>query len=97
MTVQIVTTEAGSAEVPNPSFCYWCVRPFRLRRTGGRAQRFCRPNCRRQFHAAARRWALDAIGAGALTLADLKQGFHRACALSQAASGSDWLNGLTVG
>jgi hypothetical protein len=66
--------------------CYWCERPFRVRRTGGRAQRFCRMSCRRQFHAAARRWALDAIGSGALTLGDIKQGFQRTCALLQASS-----------
>jgi hypothetical protein len=71
--------------------CVWCYRPFRPRRTGGRAQRFCRPGCRRQFHAAARRWALDAMAAGALTLADVKQGFQRTCALSQTAPGFDWL------
>ena len=52
--------------------CYWCDRPFRARRTGGRAQRFCRMSCRRQFHVAARRWRLDAIGAGALTVGDIK-------------------------
>ena len=71
--------------------CVWCDRPFRQRQTGGRLQRFCRPGCRRQFHAAARRWALDAMAAGALTLADVKQGFQRTCALSQTAPGFDWL------
>ena len=55
--------------------CYWCDRPFRARRTGGRAQRFCRMNCRRHSHAAARRWTLDAIGTGALTVGDIKKGF----------------------
>jgi hypothetical protein len=27
--------------------CSWCNRPFRMRQGGGRAQRFCRPSCRR--------------------------------------------------
>jgi hypothetical protein len=53
MTVQIVTTEAGSAAMPNPSSCFWCDRPFRPRQTGGHAQRFCKMSCRRAFHAAA--------------------------------------------
>ena len=66
--------------------CYWCDRPFRPRRTGGRAQRFCRPGCRRQFHAAARRWTLDAIGAGMLSVGDIKTGFQRTRALLQASS-----------
>ena len=66
--------------------CVWCDRAFRSRRTGGRAQRFCRPSCRRQFHAAARRWALDAIGAGMLSVGDIKTGFQRTRALLQASS-----------
>jgi hypothetical protein len=74
---------ASSMAMP---ICYWCSRPFRARRTGGRAQRFCRLNCRRQFHAAVRRWTLDAIGSGALTLGDIKEGFQRTCALLQASS-----------
>jgi hypothetical protein len=40
--------------------------------------------CRRQFHAAARRWMLDAIGAGAWTLDSSKKGFQRTGALLQA-------------
>ena len=74
MTVQIVTTEAGSAAMPNPSSCYWCDRPFRCRRTGGHAQRFCSPHCRLAFHAAARRWALEAIEAGVLTIDHIRKG-----------------------
>ena len=80
---------APSAEVPvalkrSPAAgpCYWCDRPYRARRTGGHAQRFCRPRCRRAFHAAARRWALEAIAAGVLTLAEVKKGFAATCALS---------------
>jgi hypothetical protein len=52
--------------------CAWCDRPFQARRSGGRAQRFCRPSCRRAFHAAARSWALDAIASRRVTLAELK-------------------------
>src|SRR5215467_3484342 len=52
--------------------CSWCDRPFRPRQSGGRAQRFCRPSCRRAFHAAMRAWALNAIAQGRLTLADVK-------------------------
>jgi len=41
---------------------------------------------RRQFHAAARRWTLDAIGSGVLSLGEIKQGFQRTRALLQASS-----------
>ena len=55
--------------------CPWCDRLFRARQTGGRAQRFCSPSCRRAFHAAARQWALDAMATGALSIHDIKSGF----------------------
>lgn len=55
-----------------PTSCVWCEGPFRARLTGGRAQRFCRPSCRRAFHAAVRSSALDAIGDGTLTLAEIR-------------------------
>jgi hypothetical protein len=47
----------GSGEAPmldHCCACYWCDRPFQPRRTGGRAQRFCRMSCRWQFHATRR-------------------------------------------
>ena len=70
--------------MPDPPSCL-LVRPtFRSRESGGRAQRFCKMSCRRAFHAAARRWALDAVDAGVLTLGDIKQGFQPTRALSQA-------------
>jgi hypothetical protein len=52
--------------------CVWCERQFNPRRSGGRSQRFCRPSCRRAFHAAARTWVLRAIARGALTIPDLR-------------------------
>lgn len=54
--------------------CLWCERPFTPRSTGGRAQRFCRPRCRRSFHAAARRWVLAELAAGRVTLAAIRNG-----------------------
>ena len=64
--------------------CSWCTRLFRPRR-GGHAQRFCRPACRRAFHAAGRTWVLDAIASGALTLADIRSGSAATRALLPAA------------
>jgi hypothetical protein len=54
--------------------CSWCSRRFRARQGGGHMQQFCRPPCRRAFHAAARRWVLDAIASGALTIGDIRNG-----------------------
>jgi hypothetical protein len=61
--------------------CLWCHRPFRARRSGGQRQRFCRPGCRRAFHAGARAWVLDAIASGALTVADVRKGLPATRAL----------------
>jgi len=66
--------------------CYWCDRPFQARQSGGHAQRFCSPSCRLVFHAAARRWTLDAVGAGVLSIADLKKGIQPTCMLPETAS-----------
>jgi len=52
--------------------CLWCGRAFTPRATGRKAQRFCRPACRRAFDAAGRRWVAGAIAAGALTIPDLR-------------------------
>lgn len=67
--------------------CSWCERPFRSRQSGGRSQRFCRPSCRRAYHAALRIWALDAIASGALSLADIRKGAAATRALLSEAEG----------
>ena len=61
--------------------CAWCSHPFRPRATGGHAQRFCRPVCRRAFDAAGRRWVADAISGGTLTVAALRSGYAATRAL----------------
>jgi hypothetical protein len=65
--------------------CFWCDRLFRPRQDGGKQQNFCRPSCRRAFHAALRVWALDAVGGGALTITDIKNGLNATRALLPAA------------
>ncbi len=70
--------EAAMSEAPA---CVWCNRPFRVRGGGGRPQRFCRPSCRRSFHAAARSWVLDAITRGVLTIANIRSGLPATRAL----------------
>jgi hypothetical protein len=54
--------------------CAWCGRAFTPRSTGGKEQRFCRPDCRRAFDAAGRRWIAAALAADMLTHDDLRNG-----------------------
>ena len=56
--------------------------------TRGRAQLHCSSPCRRAYHAAARRWVLDAIARGALTLADIRSGSAATRALLSEAEGT---------
>jgi hypothetical protein len=65
--------------------CPWCDQTFRPRQSGGHAQRFCRPSCRRAFHAAVRSWVLDAIADGVLTVAEIRNGAPATRALLPAA------------
>jgi hypothetical protein len=62
--------------------CSWCDRAFRPRQSGGHAQRFCCPSCRRAFHAAARNWVLAGLAAGDIGISDVKNGPPATRALS---------------
>jgi hypothetical protein len=53
--------------------CLWCGRPFPARR-GGSPQRFCATRCRTAFWSALRRWGERAVSAGALAIADIRNG-----------------------
>jgi hypothetical protein len=64
--------------------CPWCGSNFEPRRDGGKVQRFCRPACRRAFDAAARRWVADALAAGTVTIADVRDGSATTRALARA-------------
>jgi hypothetical protein len=55
-------------EVSTTSACFWCGACFEPRNDGGKAQRFCRPTCRRAFETASRRFVAEAIAAGTLTI-----------------------------
>jgi len=70
-SVQRAEVPAADASLA-PIACPWCDRPFGARQTGGRARRFCREECRRNFHAAARHWALAELAAGRLTISAIK-------------------------
>jgi len=72
---------AGDLPMISVPVCCWCKRQFQPRQSGGRPQRFCRPTCRRAFHAVARAWALDELAAGRLPVADLKDGLSTTRAL----------------
>jgi len=52
--------------------CLWYDQRFTPRTTGGSAQRFCCSGHRQQFWAAARRWTMQAIQTGLLSVDCLK-------------------------
>jgi len=54
--------------------CQWCDGSFEPRSDGGKAQRFCRPACRRALDAAGRRLITAALASGTLTIVGLKDG-----------------------
>ena len=58
----------------NDTLCTWCRRPFVPRRTGGEPQRFCSASCRHKLHTAARRWTLEKLDSGELTIEALRDG-----------------------
>jgi hypothetical protein len=61
---------AASMRRPRPSACLWCGRPFSPRR-GGKRQRFCLPEHRRAFEAAARQYVGHLIAMGELSIGAL--------------------------
>jgi hypothetical protein len=71
---------------PGADGCAWCGRAFAARR-GGREQRFCRPFCRRDFHEAARAWALSELAAGRLSVHSITNAGPATCALPKRAEG----------
>ncbi len=52
--------------------CPWCGTQFTPRTSGGKAQRFCSPLCRRHMERALRAWAQDQLAKGQVTMADLQ-------------------------
>ena len=44
--------------------CEWCGNSFAPRTNGGKPQRFCSGDCRKQFHAACRLWGQDQVERG---------------------------------
>ena len=64
--VRVVSDRAETAH------CLWCERAFKLRKTGGSAQRFCCLAHRKAFWTAARRWTMRAIETGLITVDCLK-------------------------
>ncbi len=59
--------------------CTWCGTEYEPRNNGGKPQRFCSPDCRRDFFAACRAWAAREFEAGRVSVKDL-QGASAQCA-----------------
>ncbi len=52
--------------------CTWCGTEYEPRNNGGKPQRFCSPDCRRDFFAACRAWAAREFEAGRVSVKDLQ-------------------------
>lgn len=61
--------------------CLWCERPFEPRRDGGKRQRFCSADHRRDFHHAAGLWVASAIETGVMSRVLLREGLTSNAAL----------------
>lgn len=57
--------------------CLWCGAPFEPRASGGKPQRFCRPEHRRLFDTAVSEYGRYAVEAGLVTVGELKECFSR--------------------
>jgi hypothetical protein len=81
MNAEVKHMAARQANERVTAACTWCRRYFKPRSDGGRAQRFCRPACRRAFEAASRRFVAEAMAAGTLTVDALRNGLGATRAL----------------
>jgi hypothetical protein len=54
--------------------CAWCGKRFVPRLDGGHTQRFCSPICRRGLDAAGRRYVVEALERGVLSIEALRDG-----------------------
>ena len=52
--------------------CMWCGEPFAPRKTGGKRQRFCSEQCRRDFDRGCRAWVKQFVSSELLPVAALK-------------------------
>ena len=64
--------QSGGKPEPSRLTCQWCGSKFTPRKTGGRPQKFCSNSCRVAFFSAARKFAVDALEDGRITLDELK-------------------------
>ncbi len=51
--------------------CLWCETEFERRANGGKRQKFCSKDCRTDFFAACRAWAVREFEAGRVSVKDL--------------------------
>jgi hypothetical protein len=53
--------------------CLWCQKAYEPRRDGGRHQRFCSTQCRRDLDKAARNWVASMLQQGLVSVAYLQE------------------------
>jgi len=64
--------------------CEWCGRPFSVRETGGRRQRFCCPAHREAMWVSYRLYGQRQYEAGHISLAELRRIVETQCTLDPA-------------
>ncbi len=64
--------------------CMWCGDPFTPRATGGKRQRFCSEQCRRDFDRGCRAWVKQFVSSELLPVAALK---HALCQRARSLNG----------
>ena len=69
--------------------CLWCDGPFTPRTTGGKRQRFCSEQCRRDFDSGLRAWAAHAVSFGLLPVSALKDALKQRARCVEARFGLD--------
>lgn len=68
--------------LPPKTACIWCTRGYTVaQRRRGSLRRFCSSLCRGAFHTAARKWAIQALTTGVLTVPELRMLAGEACTL----------------
>ncbi len=57
--------------------CLWCETEFEPRANGGKRQKFCSRDCRQDFFAACRDWAVAEVEAGRVPVSTIRRGLEQ--------------------
>ncbi len=71
------------APIDEMTHCRWCDHPFTPRSNGGKAQRFCSTDCRRDYFAACRAWGEQEHREGRVPTEKLRNALTQRARLSE--------------